>query len=68
MTVRDVHTTQPGTVHFGVGLNNTRTRLEQMYGNEQSLTIRQPEIGGFEVEILIPYHLAPELSRKQNHW
>ena len=35
--------TQPGTAHFGVGLNNTRTRLQQMYGNEQSLTIRQPE-------------------------
>lgn len=50
----------PSSSHFGVGLNNTRTRLQQLYGDAQRLDIRQPETGGFEVQINIPYHVAPE--------
>jgi two-component system LytT family sensor kinase len=50
----------PPSANFGVGLNNTRTRLQQMYGEAQRLDIRQPETGGFEVQITIPYHVAPE--------
>jgi two-component system, LytTR family, sensor kinase len=50
----------PPSANFGVGLNNTRTRLQQMYGDAQRLDIRQPETGGFEVQITIPYHVAPE--------
>ncbi len=50
----------PPSANFGVGLNNTRTRLQQMYGDAQRLDIRQPETGGFEVQITIPYHVSPE--------
>jgi len=51
---------QPQTAQFGVGLNNTRTRLQQLYGEAQRLEIRQPETGGFEVQITIPYRVAPD--------
>lgn len=50
----------PASSNFGVGLNNTRTRLQQLYGDAQRLDIHQPETGGFEVQITIPYHVAPE--------
>jgi two-component system, LytTR family, sensor kinase len=52
--------TPPPSANFGLGLNNTRTRLQQMYGDAQRLEIRHPETGGFEVQITIPYHVAPE--------
>jgi len=38
----------------GVGLANTRARLQQMYGNEYSLKIRNLEPRGVEVQIAIP--------------
>lgn len=45
----------------GVGLANTRTRLQQLYGQAQELRINTPEGGGFEVEISIPFVPAPEI-------
>lgn len=39
----------------GVGLSNTRRRLEQLYGAEQKLELANLEKGGFEVAIRIPY-------------
>lgn len=39
----------------GIGLANTRERLQQLYGARQSLAIRSPAGGGCEVAIRVPY-------------
>lgn len=46
-----------GNVHsgFGVGLLNTRERLNHFYQDDYELRTSQPESGGFEVSITIPY-------------
>jgi len=53
----------PGTapVAEGVGLRNTRARLEQLYGSAQSLTSRARDGGGFEVQIVLPFHTEEDL-------
>jgi two-component system, LytTR family, sensor kinase len=40
----------------GVGLSNTRRRLEHLYGMEQSLSLRNLEARGVCVRILVPMH------------
>jgi Histidine kinase len=40
---------------FGVGLINTRERLVHFYQDDYELSTFQPESGGFEVSITIPY-------------
>ncbi|MGA8272698.1 MAG: histidine kinase, partial [Candidatus Sulfotelmatobacter sp.] len=40
---------------FGVGLSNTRERLTHFYPDDYEFRIVQPEAGGFEVSIMIPY-------------
>lgn len=44
----------------GVGLSNTRARLERLYGAAQSMCYGNSPAGGFEVELRIPYRRAPE--------
>jgi two-component system, LytTR family, sensor kinase len=46
--------------HFndGVGLSNTRARLECLYGDAHRLEFAESE-GGLAVRILIPFHLSP---------
>lgn len=39
----------------GIGLNNTRARLAQLYGAAQRLELRNAEGGGMEVAITIPF-------------
>ncbi len=39
----------------GIGLNNTRARLAQLYGEAQRLELRNAEGGGVEVAITIPF-------------
>ena len=39
----------------GIGLSNTRERLEQLYGSAQSMDLESPPEGGFRVTITIPY-------------
>jgi sensor histidine kinase YesM len=48
---------QDGGVHagFGLGLGNTKERLIHFYRDDYELKASQPESGGFEVSITIPY-------------
>jgi two-component system, LytTR family, sensor kinase len=46
----------------GVGLRNTRERLEQLYGSDQSLTLRGAEDGGVLAEVNIPFRKRNEIS------
>jgi signal transduction histidine kinase len=45
----------------GVGLRNTRERLEQLYGTDQSLTLRGAEDGGVIAEVNIPFRKRSDL-------
>jgi two-component system, LytTR family, sensor kinase len=46
----------------GVGLANTRARLEQLYGPDQSLTLRPaPDGVGVVAEVTLPYHTRADL-------
>jgi LytS/YehU family sensor histidine kinase len=45
----------------GVGLRNTRARLEQLYGSAQSLTLREAPEGGLIAEVTLPYHTRADL-------
>ena len=44
----------------GVGLQNTRSRLEQLYGKQQKLHLYNSSEGGLTVEIEMPYRTAPD--------
>lgn len=44
----------------GVGLRNTRARLAQLYGAEQSAELRPAEGGGVVIELSLPYHMRDE--------
>lgn len=58
LTVRD---NGPGVAgdSTGIGVGNTRARLEQLYGDAASLTLRDAPGGGAIAEIALPYHEAP---------
>jgi len=47
---------------YGVGLSNTRARLQQLYGRQQCLDLESPESGGTVATIRIPYRDEAELS------
>jgi LytS/YehU family sensor histidine kinase len=46
----------------GIGLTNTRARLEQLYGKESSLTVENGSPCGTLVTMTIPYRLASETT------
>jgi signal transduction histidine kinase len=46
----------PETVRDGIGLANTRARLEQLYGARQRFEYGSAPGGGAEVRITIPFH------------
>ncbi len=48
----------------GVGLRNTRARLLQLYGSEQSLALRPAHGGGLLAEVSVPYHRGSDLRAK----
>lgn len=43
---------------FGLGLSNTKERLAHFYPNDYEFHAFQPEAGGFQVSITIPYEKA----------
>ena len=45
----------------GLGLRNTRARLAQLYGAEQSLTLRPAPGGGLVAEVSLPFHTRADL-------
>jgi len=45
----------------GVGLRNTRLRLMQLYGPDQSLVLRPGADGGLLAEVSLPYHTHADL-------
>jgi len=53
------HPRGPGS--GGVGLRTTRARLEQLYGAEQTLSLRPAADGGTVSEVVLPYHTAADL-------
>ena len=42
----------------GIGLSNTRARLEKLYGDAHSFEIISPQAGGLEVKVTIPFRSA----------
>lgn len=49
-------------VREGVGLNNTRSRLERIYGGDHHIDFRHSAEGGFEVTIRIPIRPATAVA------
>lgn len=45
----------------GIGLANTRARLQQLYGEQASLTLASRQGGGAVATMVVPFHLASEL-------
>jgi signal transduction histidine kinase len=52
---------EPGQGTGGVGLTNTRARLEQLYGPDQHLALRRAGETGTIAEIVLPYHTSADL-------
>ena len=48
--------TEASIGRLGVGLSNTRARLEQLYGEHQQIMFGRSEQGGGTVTVTIPYH------------
>jgi hypothetical protein len=46
----------------GLGLGNTRARLAQLYGSDQSLALRARPGGGALVEVSLPFRAAGEMQ------
>jgi LytS/YehU family sensor histidine kinase len=47
---------------LGIGLSNTRSRLEEIYGEDFSLDLAKTNEGGLDVTIRLPYHTARDLQ------
>src|SRR5262249_21760381 len=62
-----LHRQRPSTSEKGIGLLNTRSRLEQLYGGRQSFEVLSNSPEGFTVNITIPFsdqaHSATDTSK-----
>jgi signal transduction histidine kinase len=63
LSVRDNGPGLDGTdaTESGLGLRNTRARLEHLYGAAQSLTLSALPDGGLVAEVRLPYHTRADL-------
>jgi sensor histidine kinase YesM len=63
LTVRDngvgLSPARLNALHSGVGLSNTRSRLDNLYGDRHRFEFRSPPGGGLVVTIVIPFERAP---------
>ena len=59
---RGISSLQSGT---GIGTRNTRSRLEQLYGDEQSFDLKFPLAGGALAQISLPLSLSKGLPLMQ---
>lgn len=63
LTVRDdgpgLDTTGQSPPAQGIGLSNTRLRLQQLYGEAQRVVLATQPAGGLEVILEIPFHVRP---------
>jgi LytS/YehU family sensor histidine kinase len=55
------------SLKLGVGLNNTRARLEHLYGGDFRFELGNASTGGFEVHVTIPYRNAVQGNRRASH-
>ena len=49
----------------GIGLANTRLRLQQLYGDAARLEVKNGEHGGAVATMSVPYHDAPRISESE---
>ncbi|MEP6833375.1 MAG: histidine kinase [Gemmatimonas sp.] len=50
-----------GLSDSGVGLRNTRERLEQLYGDDQQFSLRAADGGGVIAEVMLPFHTMADM-------
>jgi hypothetical protein len=50
------------TSRTGVGIRNTRSRLEQLYGNRQRFTLERDAERGVVAEVRLPFHVGPSIE------
>jgi len=53
--------------HAGVGLTNTKQRLEQLYPAAHQLTVSNAEGSGVTVEIILPFRTNGDESEEDAH-
>jgi signal transduction histidine kinase len=53
-----------GQAEEGIGLSNSRARLQQLYGNQARFELKNAPNGGLRVTIVVPWRTIP--SAKQN--
>jgi len=53
-----------GSVRRGIGLANTKARLQGLYGQNQSFSFGRAEPQGCRVDIHLPFHLVPTASNE----
>lgn len=61
LTVRDNGPGLPESQVDGLGLRNVRARLQELYGDNQSLVLDSAEEGGTQATLTIPYHTSTSL-------
>jgi sensor histidine kinase YesM len=52
----------PTKTRGGLGLRNTRERLERLYGDNHHLTLRSRAGQGLTILLILPFHAAPTLA------